>query len=193
VNRAPDPCSPEAFERRYRRHPDPWRFASSPYERHRYDVTLAALGRERYGKAIEPGCSVGELTARLALRCDWLLAADVSPTAAARARARCAGLANVVVRCADVEAELPDLDFDLVVFSELGYYFSGPRLSAVAQRLAGRLRSGGEFIAVHWLGHSADHVLHGSDVHRVLRETLTLTPARAQRHDGFLIDSWVRP
>jgi SAM-dependent methyltransferase len=191
VTAHPNPCSAGAFERRYRERPDPWNFATSAYERNRYAATLAALGRERYGAAYEPGCSIGELTAQLALRCEGVLATDISPTAAARARGRCAGLSNVCVRCADAELDLPAIDWDLVVFSELGYYFTADRLARLAGRLQARLRRNGEFIAVHWLGRSDDHVLHGSEVHRVLADTLTLTPAKSERHEGFLLDAWV--
>lgn len=203
MNSRLDPCSADAFEVRYQEHPDPWNFATSPYERDRYGATLAALGRHRFDTAYEPGCSIGELTAQLATRCEWVLATDISPSAVARARARCAGLPNVAVRCAAVESgvpapdvparDIPVPDWDLIVFSELGYYFSAARLCALAGQLASRLRSDGEFLAVHWLGHSTDHVLHGTDVHRILRVTLPLTHVRAQAHEGFLIDVWVKP
>ena len=59
-----------SFEDLYRVDPDPWQFATSRYEQRRYDITVACLPRARYAAAFEPGCAIGELTRRLAGRCD---------------------------------------------------------------------------------------------------------------------------
>ncbi len=69
------------FERMYRQDPDPWSFATSEYEQRRYDLTVASLLRPRYRRAFEPGCAIGELTRRLATRCDHVVALEPSPTA----------------------------------------------------------------------------------------------------------------
>lgn len=182
--------SAKAFEQRYRDISDPWDFATSSYERGKYDVTIAALSHARYGSAFEPGCSIGELTARLALRCDHLLASDFAQTAVARARERCAHLPNVTVECANI-LDLPtEQSFDLIVLSEVGYYFAAPVLADLAKKLSRSLAARGELLAVHWLGSSADHVLHGDEVHRTLRDHVGIRLARAERHDGFRLDVW---
>ena len=188
---SPPPTSAAAFEALYRSSPDPWGFATSPYERHRYDTILESLQRAAYGTAFEPGCSIGALTARLATRCRHVIATDIAPTAIRRATERCRHLDNVSVRLADGLIELPEEPLDLIVFSEIGYYFDEATLRRYASLLAGRLDSGGELIAVHWLGHSPDHVLHGDAVHDALVETLQLSWISGARHDGFRIDSWV--
>jgi cyclopropane fatty-acyl-phospholipid synthase-like methyltransferase len=54
------------FEGLYRAEDDPWGFATSAYEHAKYDATLAALGTERSHRALEVGCAIGVLTARLA-------------------------------------------------------------------------------------------------------------------------------
>jgi hypothetical protein len=54
------------------------------------------------GTPFEPGCSVGELTALLAPRCDRLLATDAFQTAVERARQRCAEFGNARIRCSDL-------------------------------------------------------------------------------------------
>jgi len=178
------------FESLYREKPDPWNFAASEYERGRYAATLGSLQREHYASAFEPGCSVGELTALLAARCERLLAIDIAPSAIARARARCAHLPQVELRCADVWEELPTQSFDLIVFSEIGYYVEPPQLERFARSVPARLAAHGEFVAVHWLGHSADHRLHGDTVHEILLAELPLRWTGGRAYPGFRIDSW---
>jgi SAM-dependent methyltransferase len=180
------------FEARYQASSDPWHFASSEYELDRYETTLECLARASYRRGFEPGCSVGVLTAALARRIDHLIACDIAETAVACAKQRCRELANVEIYQRDVAAGPPDGMFDLIVFSELGYYFSADRLSAIARQLADRLEPGGEFIAVHWLGKSADHVLHGNQVHEVLGQALRCEQIADSSHTGFRIDSWRR-
>jgi cyclopropane fatty-acyl-phospholipid synthase-like methyltransferase len=189
-NTAQEMGSPQAFEALYRDHRDPWNYAASAYERHKYDMTLRALSQERYRSAFEPACSIGELTALLATRCESLLATDVSPTAVNRARHRCAHLENVQIECQDLRTPPQAQAFDLIVLSEVGYYFGAVTLRSIGRRLAQALLPGGEMLAVHWLGHSRDHVLHGHEVHSILLRDLPLRHIRAERHPGFRIDAW---
>ncbi len=91
------------FERMYQRDRDPWSFETSEYEQRRYDLTVAALVRPRYRRGFEPGCAIGELTRRLAERCDHLVALEPSPTALGVARERCQHLDNVEL----IAGELP--------------------------------------------------------------------------------------
>jgi chemotaxis methyl-accepting protein methylase len=188
--------SAQAFENRYRDNPDPWNYQASPYERGKYQVTLASLSRPRYVSAFEPACSVGELTAMLAGRCARLLATDVSETAVERARRRCAGLHHVRIECRDLrdrfETQADERSFDLIVFSEVGYYFDVEALSKLSRRLADALCTNGELVAVHWRGHSGDHLLHGDEVHRCLLNTLPLQHRLADHHPGYRLDSWVK-
>ena len=53
------------FDKLYANSDDPWKFETSDYEREKYDATLAALPPGRFGNALEIGCSIGVLTARL--------------------------------------------------------------------------------------------------------------------------------
>jgi hypothetical protein len=188
--------SAEAFENRYRENPDPWNYQASPYERGKYQVTLESLSRPGYVNAFEPACSVGELTAMLAGRCTRLLATDVSQTAVHQARKRCAGLHNVRIECRDLRADFnahaQGEPFDLIVFSEVGYYFDIESLATLARRLADALRTNGELIAVHRRGHSGDHLLHGDEVHRCLLHTLPLQHRLADHHPGYRLDSWLK-
>jgi protein-L-isoaspartate O-methyltransferase len=179
------------FESLYEQNPDPWNFAVSAYERRRYATTLSGLLRPYYQTAFEPGCSVGELTAELAARCERVIATDIAPSAVARARTRCARFPNVEISCSDLSISIPKAPLDLVVLSEIGYYFTERALRGIAAELAAQLQPGGEFVAIHWLGNSKDHVLRGDVVHGVLREALPLQWAVGARYSGFRIDTWV--
>ena len=183
------------FEAQYREQGDPWDFAHSPYEQRRYRLTVAMLPRHRYRRAFEPGCSVGELTAHLAPRCDAVLAMECSPTAVGRARQRCADLPNVQILEGEVPAAWPDGTFDLVVLSELGYYFAPAELSCLVARSARALEPGGTLVAVHWRGHSPDHVLGGDEVHTVARDVAAAEELALDAVYGeakFRADVWSR-
>jgi trans-aconitate methyltransferase len=183
----------ESFEARYALTEDPWKFATSTYEQSRYECILRSLSKSHYAAAYEPGCSIGVLTAKLAAIADQVTASDIAPTAVSRARQRCKRLPNVALSCNDVATFKPGVAPDLVIFSEIGYYFDAGEMGRIAARLAGLLRPAGEFIAAHWLGTSADHVLHGDDVHEILRESLPLTWVKGERYARFRIDCWVKP
>lgn len=188
------PWSAEAFEQKYRLDPDPFHFATSPYEQARYDATMRALQRRHYRSAFEPGCSIGELTARLAPCCDRLVAMDVSATALRTAATRVGTADHVSWVHGSLASDVPAEPFDLIVLSEVGYYFDAEGLRGIVNTLRTRFAVQVEVLAVHWLGQSADHVLHGDEVHAVLATELArdLTPAVVQRHDGFRLNSWVR-
>lgn len=184
--------SAAAFEERYTRCSDPWGFATSQYENDRYRMTLRSLSKSHYRVIFEAGCSVGVLTAALAGRGERVIAVDVSPSAVERAQARCHSMANVSILCENVATYLPPASLDLVVFSEIGYYFEQNELSRITDALASRLGPSGEFVAVHWLGESEDHVLHGDTVHKTLLESLPLAWHLGERYENYRIDSWVK-
>ena len=181
------------FEAIYARCRDPWHFCSSPYERARYGSMFHALSRVQYQRAFEPGCSVGAFTETLASMCKEVIATDVSVRAVNIARERLAHLPNVAVSCRDLRQGPPAGRFDLIVLSEVGYYFSVEQLSRIADALAGALARGGELLAVHWLGHSNDHILHGDEVHETLNRVLPLPRTHTERHELFRMDRWTRP
>src|SRR6202012_159072 len=90
----PVTLGPGYFDEIYASAADPWGLADRWYETRKYALSVALLPRERYGRAFEPGCSIGVLSTRLAPRCGQLLACDGAADAVASARARAAGLAN---------------------------------------------------------------------------------------------------
>ncbi len=184
--------SKEFFEGKYRANGDPWSFSSSAYELNRYDEIMRLLGERLFNNGFEPGCSIGVLTERLASRCGHLLAMDISPTAVALARQRCARYSNVSIVEGALPEDFPAEVFDLVVFSEIGYYFERDGLTGIRDLLTRRLAPHGLLVGVHWLGVSADHILSGEEVHQILRASDSLTMTASRYHDGFLLEAWER-
>jgi SAM-dependent methyltransferase len=159
---------PGYFRALYAASPDPYGLADRWYEARKYALTAALLPREHYGTAFEPGCSIGVLTARLAPRCDRLLACDATPEAVASAQARTAGLPGVRVERRVIPREWPSSSFDLIIFSELLYYFDDADLDQVIGRGIGSLRPGGQLLAVHWRHPAPNHPRTGDEVHEAL-------------------------
>ncbi|MEU5884764.1 class I SAM-dependent methyltransferase [Spirillospora sp. NPDC047279] len=156
------------FDAMYGRSPDPWGFTTRWYERRKYEVGLAALPRPRYAEGFEAGCSIGVLTERLAERCDRLLACDTSASAVEQARRR-APRARVELRT--LPRDWPDGRFDLIVLSEVLYYFDDHDLAEVVERVLGSLQPGGTLLAVHWRHPVAEYPQTGDDVHDALART----------------------
>lgn len=161
---------PSYFDDVYAANADPWHFETSPYEAAKYDATLAALPRARYASAFEAGGSIGVLTRRLADRCDRLLSVDVSEAAIAQARIRCADAPHVRIERRVLPAEFPEAaedgaPFDLVVVSEVGYYFSPDDLAAFRAACARSLARDGTLLLVHWTAPVHDYPLTGDAVH----------------------------
>jgi len=140
------------FKGMYATEADPWRFATSPYERDKYAATLAALPRAHYTSALDVGCSIGVFTHQLCPRCDALIGLDVVPSVLEAARARCADCPNAHFLLAPVPGAWPDGRFDLIVISEVAYYLDRADLARLVARVEGALLPEADIVLVHWLG-----------------------------------------
>lgn len=180
------------FERRYREDPDPWRYGSSPYERAKYDRTLAAIPGGRVGDGLELGCSNGTFSELLAPRCEHLLAIDFSPEAVRLAKRRTSRLADVTVERRDARAGLPPGRFDLIVCSEILYYWDRPDVEAFCASALRALGDRGCLIAVDWRGTDPEAPLDGPIVHGMLADALEpeLIHTRSELHPSYLLDRW---
>jgi hypothetical protein len=158
-----NPSSEQFFEEKYAADADPWAFATSAYEQARYRMIVRAL------RAI-----------------------DISSSAVARGLERCAGLENVRIAQGKLPDAIPPGSFDLIVLSEIGYYFAPDVLLEIASQLLARLTFEGVLLAAHWLGHSPDHQLTGDEVHAVLGTIPKMQRTLAERHEGFRLERWTR-
>jgi SAM-dependent methyltransferase len=183
---------PGYFRGLYTTSPDPYGLADRWYETRKYALTTALLPRERYGTAFEPGCSIGVLTARLAPRCDRLLACDAAPEAVASAQARTAGLPGVLVEHRVIPRQWPSGSFDLVIFSELLYYFDDADLGQLLGLGIGSLRPGGQLLAVHWRHPAPNHPRTGDEVHETLAAHPGLARLTHYRDPDFTAEVYAR-
>lgn len=174
---------PEYFEEKYKADIDPWQFRTSEYEREKYQATMAALAKDRYAGVLEVGCSIGVLTRLLSPRCNRLLAIDASATAIEEAKAINDG--GVTFRVANLPTEFPEGTFDLIVLSEVLYYFDESDLARVAKSCSNAISQDGEIVLCHWLGET-DYPLTGIDASELFaREIKPALPVRSLLHDSI--------
>jgi LmbE family N-acetylglucosaminyl deacetylase/SAM-dependent methyltransferase len=169
---------------------DPWGFETRWYERRKRALTLAALPRERFGAALELGCSIGVLTADLAARCDTVTAVDIAEQPLSIARERLAGRPGVRFARMTLPGEWPSGVFDLIVVSEVGYYLATADLERFFQRCRDSLAPGGVLLACHWRHPVPEYPLSGDSVHDMLATVPGLVRTVAHRETDFLLEVW---
>ena len=149
------------FDGLYDRDADPWGFQTSGYERDKYRDTVQALEGRRFARGVEVGCSIGELTAELAPLCDQLLGVDIAEAPLKTAAARNRATPHVSFAQMSLPNERPQGRFDLIVLSEVLYYFARADLERVAAWTCEALEQDGVVLAVHWLGETPDYPQSG--------------------------------
>ncbi len=181
------------FEGLYRADPDPWRFQTSDYEARKYVQTLAAIGEARVGRALELGCSIGVLTRQLASRCDRLVATELSETALDQAKVRCADQPNIDFVLVRRVNDGFDGEFDLMLLSEVVYYWDDDDMAAIARAVSDHLAAGGRLILVHWLGET-DYPRSADDAVGALRGLMgdLFDIVAETRHEAYRLDVWRR-
>jgi SAM-dependent methyltransferase len=178
------------FDGLYASNSDPWRLATRWYEERKREITAASLLRPRYASGLEIGCSVGELTAVLAQRCDQLLAVDLSAAAVESATARTAAFPGVRIAVADATVDFPEGLFDLVVLSEVAYYWDATTLRALLAELKRHLDADATVVACHWRHPVQDYPLGGDAAHDIIRAELGMHSLVVHREDDFLLEAF---
>ncbi|MDF9797079.1 SAM-dependent methyltransferase [Catalinimonas alkaloidigena] len=185
---------PQYFDNMYEQDPDPWQFASSDYERKKYLETIHALPKSRYDYGLEVGCSIGVLTEMLAPYCKQLLSIDASELPLRQARERLKDQPHVCIAPMRIPEVLPEQAFDLILISEVGYYWSHEDLAAVQAYISKALLPGGHLLLVHWTPYVEDYPLTGDEVHEAFsvfaQTSQQLTHLRHQRHEQYRLDLW---
>jgi phosphoglycolate phosphatase-like HAD superfamily hydrolase/SAM-dependent methyltransferase len=173
---------PSYFEALYGNNPDPWQFKTSEYEAKKYTATIAALTKQQYKSGLEIGGSIGILTEKLAPLCKLLLSLEVSKLAQDQAKERCRHLPHVRFEIVRVPEEFPNEMFDLVLISEVGYYWCWQDLKKAQQHILEKLEPGGNLLLVHWTQFARDYPLNGDEVHDSFFE---LTPTQLRHIKGM--------
>jgi predicted TPR repeat methyltransferase len=181
---------PEYFDAKYAEKLDYWAFASSAYEASKYADTIRSLPARYYQNAFEIGCSIGVLTAQLATRAAKLLAIDVADRALVAARAHCLALSNVHVTKMQFPKERPAKSacFDLIVVSEVGYYWSWEELNVAQDAIEDNLEAGGHLALVHWTPVVSDYPLTGDEVHESFKGRPGLSLLHGHRATTYRLD-----
>ena len=169
--------------------------ADSWYEQRKRAILMGILPRPKFKAAYEPGCGNGELTLILASRCERLLASDFCAQAVDTARERTAHLPQVSVRRECLPEQWPSLsptscEFDLVVLSELCYYFDAMQLIEVSALAVASLAPGGHLLACHWKSEFDDRLQPTRSMHRLLDRNGRLRHRACYEDDDFLLDLW---
>lgn len=163
------------FEDLYAKSSDPWDFATSEYERRKYEQTLAVLEGRHFRRALEVGSSIGIFTALLAPFCDELISLDTSERAVAVARERLSDYEHVKIERRTIPEEMPEGPFDLIVASEVLYYLPPEVVLHTLRRFEEALEPGGVLLAVHWRKETRTYPMQGDEVHELLIENSKLT------------------
>ena len=90
-----------------------------------------------------------------------------------------------------IPEQWPADQFDLVVLSEIGYYFDEPELEGIVQRVLESLDVGGHLVAVHWRG-VTDYPLTGDRTHNVIGGSDGLCKVVGHVETDFRLDVWKR-
>jgi cyclopropane fatty-acyl-phospholipid synthase-like methyltransferase len=136
------------FERKFRQNIDPWHYTTSRFEHFKRDVLLRACGHNKHGSVLELGCAIGETTRHLAPLCLRLMALDGSATAIAEAKRRVRS-AHVKFVHAKLPDQMPHGPFDLIVISEIAYYFRLHELAHLGERIAKATACHGKIVLLH--------------------------------------------
>lgn len=181
------------FEALYSASDDPWNVHGAWYERRKRAILLASLAKPHYRNAFEPGCGNGALSAALAPRCERLLASDGAAAALDAARRDVPPALAGAVRFE--QRRLPDdwpagETFDLIVISELAYYFPLSEAAALLARAAAGLAPDGELVMCHYLHDFDDRACSTEALHRTAGDIPGLRRRMVHHDQDFVLETW---
>ena len=191
--RHPTSIDPTYFDNMFRETSDPWDLETSAYEQDKFEDSINALSGRHYASGFEVGCAKGVLTRKLAERCAALLAIDVSETALDAARRRTGHLDGVTFGHMVFPQTVPKDMFDLIVLSEVAYYWDDGDLARAAGWLKSHLLPEGDLLLVHYTGET-DYPQSGDEAVTKLSILLgeQVVVLMAHRRPRYRLDLWRR-
>lgn len=170
------------FQTLYRNDRDPWKFATSAYEMNKYQHTLNAIPQLGYERMLELGCSIGVFTSMLFPRGKNLLAIDCAQEALDIAKRNVGADAGVLYECLSIPDAFPKGTFDLIVFSEMGYYLSKAALHRAQELVINAMEEKAYLCLVHWRHPIAGCEWTGDEVHELFyRSSLNIMYSDIQK------------
>ena len=184
--------SKDHFDALYDRDIDPWAYQTSSFEAKKRASTLDALSGKTFTRALEFGCSIGVLTVDLSAHCETLVGVDGSQAACKSARDRLSDHPHVKIVQAHFPKDIAKLhtlgQFDLIVLSEVLYFFSNDDLQMLADYICDALLPDGLCVVVNFDGET-DAGFSGAEARQIFEQ---LTSQRLMRthlktFDGYEI------
>lgn len=180
------------FDTMFTRSADPWRYDDEPYERDRFQRSIAALDGRRYRTALELGCANGALTERLAPLCDRLLATDASGVALSAARIRLGDRPDVVFEQRAMPQAMPDGPFDLIVASDMLYYLGLDGIVTLMAAIEDRATADCRIFMASYLGETETRVTGEMAAEIAIAHLQDWKRVHAERTDRLRIDVMAR-
>ncbi|MBT2275369.1 class I SAM-dependent methyltransferase [Rhodococcus enclensis] len=177
----------------YHHNTDPWDFTHRWYEERKRALTMAILPRPHFRGIFEPGCSIGTLTALLVDRGEQTLASDLVDAAVTEARKRLSlplSEGRVHIDRWSLRWSWPNQMFDLIVLSEVCFYFTIPEFEHPIDAACAHLDSGGVLVAAHWRHVVDAYPMTGDEVHERLRRRPDLRPTACYTDRDVLIETF---
>jgi len=166
---------PNTLDQLYAASDDPWHFRTSQYELEKFKHTLAAMPDTFYRCILEIGCGNGELARHLATRCQFYMGIE-AVNKAIRA-ARVAVPSGMFYECY-LPGNLPHIDPELIVLSEVLYFFDAAGISWLAEQCINQW-SHASVLCVNFQGDTA-HELSGITAQKLFTEALLRAGYRAR-------------
>jgi hypothetical protein len=115
----------------------------------------------------------------------------VVDSAIEKARKRCAGASGVTIRKAQIPSQRIDGPFDLILVSEVAYYWDDNDLAAAAAYFREAVADCGYILLVHWTGET-DYPKSADEAVDALQHYAddSFTEIRKERHDRYRLDLW---
>jgi SAM-dependent methyltransferase len=171
---------PAYFDRLYSAQDDPYGFDRNDVEKLKFARLLELCGPGPFERALEVGCSQGAFTELLAPRCRELLAVDISFKAVSKAAERVAHLPQARCQVRNLPSEVPPGPFDLIVASDVLYYWTREDVRTAAKRFGGALAPQGVLVVAHYVPQWGSF-LTGDEAHDIFRASTPLRPVVGER------------
>ena len=159
----------------YQQSEDPWNFRNSAYEKKKYQRTIDIIRKIPVQSVLELGCSIGVLTKGIAKHVTYITAVDISQKAIEAAKETTREHEHITFHVQDLKEGFDYGTFDLVLLSEICYYYHKDDLLKLLERCKDSLNSAGYVLLVHWTGFVRDYPLTGKQAHTLFQEQYVQT------------------